>query len=288
MKKITLLFLLLIGFSGFSQTISHSNSMELGTTNVACNAGTGATATSSDNRYFRFFNLASFAITNDYTVQSVQFGVQTVNIPTLPGGFPVTVKIYSTTNTNFPTGYPVGYNELTQITTNMQTTDQETLVSIPITATIPAGSNLLVEVGYALQEAGSGNRIFISANDLGQTAPTYISSTGCSLVNPTTMAAINFPDAHLVLSVTGTTLGLNDTLLQQVSVYPNPSKGLFTVGLPNSLSVETASLTDITGKQMSITLDANNSFSISEYASGIYILNLETSEGVLNKRIIKE
>lgn len=288
MKKITLLLLLLIGFNGVSQTISHSTSMELGNTNVACNAGQGAAATSSDNRYFRFFNLASFSITGNYTVQSVQFGVQSLNIPTLPGGFPVTVKIYSTTNTNFPTGYPTGYNELTQITTNMQLTDVETLVSIPISVVIPAGSNMLVEVGYALQEAGSANRIFLSANNLGQTAPTYISSTGCSLANPVTMASIGFADAHFVLSVTGEVLSLNDSLLQQVAVYPNPTKEKVTVSLPNALSVTKASLTDISGKQMTILLDANNSFSVSEFAAGIYILNLETSEGVLNKRIVKE
>lgn len=285
MKKITLLLLLLIGFNGISQTISHSTSMELGDTNIACNS---AVVTSSDNRYFRFFNLASFSITGDYTISSVQYGVQSLTIPTLAGGFPVTVKIYATTNTNFPVGYPAGYTELTQITTNIQLTDVETLMSIPITATIPAGSNLLVEVGYVAQEPASGNRIFLSANDLGETDDTYISSTACVIVNPSTMDSIGFPDAHLVLSVTGEVLSLNDSLLQQISVYPNPSKEKVTVSLPNSISIEKASLTDISGKQMVISLDANNSFSVSEFAAGIYILNLETTEGVLNRRIVKE
>ncbi len=286
MKKITFLFLLLIGFIGNSQTISHSTSMDLANTNVACNGGTPST--SSDNRYFRFFKLSDFSITADYTISSVQFGVQTLTIPSLPGGFPVTVKIYSTTSSNFPTLYPTGYDELTQITTNFTLDNVETLVSVPIEATIPAGSNVLIEVGYAAQTASSGNRIFLSANNLGQTAPTYISSTGCAIAAPTTLASIGFPDAHLVLSVTGTTLGVKESILQKVSVFPNPSKGKFTIDLPASVSIENASLTDITGKQMAINLDASNSFSISEYNTGIYILNLQTSEGVLNKRLIKE
>lgn len=285
MKKITLLLLLLVGSFGIAQTISHSNSMDLGDTNVACNIGT---ITSGENSYFRFFQLNSFSITGDYSITSVQFGVQSLTIPTLPGGFPVTIKISSTANTNFPTGYPTGYTELTQITTNIQTTDVGTLVSIPISATIPAGSNLLVEVGYLAQETGSGNRIFLSANDLGQTAVTYLAAPGCGITSPTSMTTVGFPDAHLVLSVTGEVLGLNDSLLQQVSVYPNPTKEKVTVSLPNSISVVKSSLTDISGKQMAISLDANNSFSFSEYAAGIYILNLETSEGVLNKRIVKE
>ena len=286
MKKITLLFLLLFGFIGISQTISHSTSMTLSNTNVACNGGTPST--SSDNRYFRYFKLSDFSITADYTISSVQFGVQTLTIPTLPDGFPVTVKIYATTSNNFPVAYPAGYTELAQVTTNFLLADVETLVSVPIAATIPAGSNVLVEVGYVAQTASSGNRIFLSANDLGESAPTYISSTACSLVPPTPLASINFPNAHLVLSVTGTTLGVKESILQKVSVFPNPSKGKFTIDLPASVSIEKASLTDITGKQMAINLDASNSFSISEYNTGIYILNLQTSEGVLNKRLIKE
>ncbi|HQV36726.1 MAG TPA: T9SS type A sorting domain-containing protein [Flavobacterium sp.] len=286
MKKITLLFLLLFGFIGISQTISHSTSMTLSNTNVACNGGTPST--SSDNRYFRYFKLSDFSITADYTISSVQFGVQTLTIPTLPDGFPVTVKIYATTSNNFPVAYPAGYTELAQVTTNFLLADVETLVSVPIAATIPAGSNVLVEVGYLAQTASSGNRIFLSANDLGESAPTYISSTACALVPPTPLASINFPNAHLVLSVTGTTLGVKESILQKVSVFPNPSKGKFTVDLPASVSIEKSTLTDITGKQMAINLDASNSFSISEYNTGIYILNLQTSEGVLNKRLIKE
>ena len=286
MKKITLLFLLLYGFIGTSQTISHSTSMTLSNTNVACNGGTPST--SSDNRYFRYFKLSDFSITADYTISSVQFGVQTLTIPTLPDGFPVTVKIYATTSNNFPVAYPAGYTELAQVTTNFLLADVETLVSVPIAATIPAGSNVLVEVGYVAQTASSGNRIFLSANDLGESAPTYISSTACALVPPTPLASINFPNAHLVLSVTGTTLGVKESILQKVSVFPNPSKGKFTVDLPASVSIEKSTLTDITGKQMAINLDASNSFSISEYNTGIYILNLQTSEGVLNKRLIKE
>jgi len=83
-------------------------------------------------------------------------------------------------------------------------------------------------------------------------------------------------------------LGVKESILQKVSVFPNPSKGKFTVDLPASVSIEKSTLTDITGKQMAINLDASNSFSISEYNTGIYILNLQTSEGVLNKRLIKE
>lgn len=287
MKKITLLSLLFLSFFLEAQVISHSTSMTLSNTNVACNGGTPST--SRDNRYFRFFNLSSFSITADYSVSSVQFGVQSLSIPTLTTGFPVTVKLYTTTSTTFPTGYPTGYTQVAAVTTNMLATDVGTLKSIPISATIPAGSNLLVEVGYEAQTANSGNLIFLSANDLGETAPTYISSTTCSITAPATMASINFPNAHLVLSVTGTALSVkNNELNQNVSVYPNPSNGLFSINIPENILIEKVNVTDITGKQISIEANSNNQFDLTNFNAGVYFLNIETSEGKIIKKVIKE
>lgn len=287
MKKITLLGLLLLSFISEAQVISHSTSMTLANTNVACNGGTPST--SRDNRYYRFFNLSTFSITGDYTISSVQYGVQSVAVPTLIAGFPVTVKIYATTATNFPTGYPAGYTQIASVTTNMLAADAGTLKSIPISGIIPAGSNLLVEVGYEAPAANSGNLIFLSANDLGQTAPTYISSTTCSLPAPVTTASINFPNAHLVLSVTGAVLGVdNNELSQQIAVYPNPSKGLFSINLPSTIVIEKANLTDFSGKQMSLEINADNNFDITKFNSGVYFLNIQTNEGIINKKIVKE
>ena len=288
MKKITLILLFFIGLYSNAQTISHSTSMTLGTTNVACSAGTAPNTTASDNRYYRFFNLSSFSITTTYSITSVQFGLQSLNLATIPAGYPVVVKLFSTTATDFPTGFPTGYTELASVSTNMLAANVGTLVSIPITGTIPAGSNLLVEVGYAAATAASLNRIALSANSLGQTAPTYIASTGCALANPTDVAGIGFPNAHFILSVTGTALGLNENALEIATVFPNPSKGIYTINLKDATTIEKITLTDIAGKQTAITLDANNSFDISSYTTGVYILNLQTSEGVLNKRLIKE
>jgi len=285
MKKITLLLFMFIGLGTYAQTITHSTSLELGDSNIACNSGQN---TSSDNRYFRFFRLSDFGITGNWGVDNVQFGLQSIVIPTLPAGFPITVKLYTTTATNFPTGYPTGYTELAQVTTNFLTTDAETLVTVEFNTTVPAGSNLLVEVGYVAQVQGSLNLIFLSANELGQSASTYISSTACALVLPTAMESINFPNAHLVLAVTGTTLSIGDNALDKVSVYPNPTKGNVSIDLPATIAIESATITDIAGKQMAVKIDANNSFSIAEYRTGVYILNIQTSEGVINKRIIKE
>lgn len=288
MKKITLIFLFLFSLCVQSQTISHSISMALGTTNVSC-GNTAPPLTSSDNKYYRFFNLSDFSITGDWAVSSVQFGIQVLTLPTVPDGINMKVRIYSTTATNFPTNFPTGYNQIVSVNRTITSADLLTIVSVPIAAVIPAGSNLLVTLEYGAQTANSGNRLIFSANNLGQTAPSYLSSTACNILVPTDTINVGagFPDAHLVLSVTGV-LATDEYLLETASVYPNPSNGVFTIDLKSSTLIEKVSLTDISGKQMAVTLDANNSFDISSYNTGVYILNLQTSEGVLNKRIIKE
>lgn len=289
MKKITFIILFLISLCVQSQTISHSTAMTLSTGTVSC-GNTVAPATSSDNNYYRFFELNTFSITGPWAVSSVQFGIQVLTIPGLQLGFPINVRIWSTAANDFPSNFPTGYTLVTTSSVNITTPQLGTLVSIPIVGTIPAGQNLLVTIDYAAQTTNSGNRIVFSANSLGQTAPTYLSSAGCSITVPTDLTNVGagFPTSHLVLSVTGT-LATKENVLESASVFPNPSNGVFTIDLKSSTAlIEKVSLTDISGKQMAITLDANNSFDISSYNTGIYILNLQTSEGVLNKRLIKE
>ncbi len=288
MKKITLIFLFLVSLCVQSQTISHSTSMTLGTTNVSC-GNQNPPATSSDNTYYRFFKLSDFSITGDWAVSSVQFGIQVLTIPTLPDGFPMKVRIYSTTAINFPTNYPTGYTQIISQNVIITNANLLTILSVPITALIPAGSNLLVTLEYGAQAANSGNRMIFSANNLGQTAPSYLSSTACNILVPTETINVGagFPDAHLVLSVTGV-LATDEYLLESASVYPNPSNGVFTIDLKSTAIIEKVNLTDISGKQITIALDSNNSFDISSYNSGIYLLNVQTSDGVLNRKLIKQ
>jgi len=51
---------------------------------------------------------------------------------------------------------------------------------------------------------GSGiGRLFIGSNDAGQSAPSYLRSASCGLVEPTDTADIGFPGMHIVMNVTG-------------------------------------------------------------------------------------
>ena len=288
MKKITLFLLLAVSGIANSQVVSQSTTLAIPTANpiLACNSGGTTTPTSSDNRYYRVFNLSTFGITTDYNVTNVQFGVSSLTNPTLPGGFPVTVKIYSTTNTNFPTGFPTGYTQLSSVTTNVLPANVGTLVTVPISATIPVGSRMVVEVGYVAQTAASLNRIFLAANSDGESGPSYIASTACTLPTPVTLTSIGATNAHFVMRVSNETLSISENKLASFAVYPNPSSGLVNFNLPSGVLAQKATLSDITGKQIGVTIE-NNSIDISRLDKGVYMLNLETSEGNVTKKIIK-
>ncbi|UUC44036.1 T9SS type A sorting domain-containing protein [Flavobacterium cerinum] len=284
MKKITLLFLLsLMSFAVDAQVVlTHSSSQAINGNTVAC--GNSSTATSSDNRYYRAFNLSSMGITSAFNLASIQFGVASL---TAPNGYVVTVKAYKTT-ANFPSGFPTGYTLLGQADYTVQTANVGTIVTVPVTVTgtVAANETLVVEVGYAA--ATTGVNISLGSNTAPQTAPSYISSTACSIANPTDVAAINFPDVHMVINAVGSTLGVNEFASKLVAVYPNPTSGVFTVELPNELQINKAELVDISGKQFAVNVNNGNTIDISGFATGIYVLNMETAEGTLVKKIVKQ
>lgn len=286
MKKITLaLFLMTTSFVVNAQTtITQSTAQTIGTGTIACNTGTPATG-SSDNRYFRAFDLSASGITTDFNVTAVQFGIQSLSNPPV-AGYSVLVKLYGTTAT-FPAGFTntttTGYTLLGQATYTATTASIGTIVNVPLVATIPAGNKLILEVGYA---ANTTSIIFLASNGAGQSGPSYILAPGCGLNAPATLASIGFPNAHLIFNVVGATLGIAENTLKSVSVYPNPSSGVVNFNLPNGVVAEKATLSDISGKQIGVTIN-NNTIDISRLGTGIYMLNLETSEGNVTKKIIK-
>jgi hypothetical protein len=164
-----------------SQTITDGNS-------AACAAEDGSTAA---NQYLRTFTLADFGITQDFAVDQVTFGMQylsstrnvTVNLYTLNGAFT--------------------YANLTKIgtTTTSLAAQSLTLVNVPISGTIPAGSTLVVEV--AAGDFRGEAAFVIGSNALGQTAPSYIAADACVIPEPTDLNSIGFPNMHIVMSVTG-------------------------------------------------------------------------------------
>ena len=97
----------------------------------------------------------------------------------------------------------------------------------------------------------------------------------------------NFPSCAWTLR-SEPILETEDNALLQVAIYPNPSFDVVNVSIPSSIEIYESSLIDITGKQINEVRLDNGVLDISMLSKGVYILNIETSEGPLTKRIIRE
>lgn len=79
----------------------------------------------------------------------------------------------------------------------------------------------------------------------------------------------------------------NFDLAEMVSVYPNPTSDFVQLNLPSDIEVNSVQLFDLLGKKIDVALN-NNQIDLSSYADGVYMLNIETNQGKLTKKIIKK
>jgi hypothetical protein len=173
-------------------TLTHSNSQAITAGNtVACSPDGGLSTTA--NQFLRTFTLTDFGLTGDFDVTQVSFGIEN-----LSSAQNITVNLYTLDGT-------FTYANMTLIGTATAALSGQslTIVTVPVTGTAPAGSTLVVEI--AAPNLSGVAAFFPGSNTAGQTAPSYIASSACGIANPTSFAAIGFPNVHLVMNVTGTT-----------------------------------------------------------------------------------
>lgn len=166
---------------------------------VAC----GANGTTSENSYYRAFKLADHSITGPFQVTSVSFGVQEAS------GLPnVQVKIgtYSGVVTPAPAQLDTALvTPIVAATYAVPTTSSSatTTVTVPLSATIPAGGTLIVEV-FSPDLTGTGKYFYLGGNGSGEMKPAYLRAPSCSTPQPRSTVALGFATSNLVLTVSGT------------------------------------------------------------------------------------
>ena len=155
--------------------------------------------------------MATFVGGQAYNVTSVSFGIESAAHGPAVANQPVTVRLYTNAGGAFPGG------TRTQIATTTVTVQDQTLtvLSVPLVASVPAGTSELVMEVFTPSGQTDGNFFFIGSNALPQTGPSYISATACGLTNPTDVSTIGFPNMHIVLNVLGSCVPGTPTPTQQ-------------------------------------------------------------------------
>jgi hypothetical protein len=200
-------------------TITQSTSQEIVTGNsVACNNGFGTT----ENHYWRAFNMATFTGGLEYDVTSVSFGIESATSGTGTGQ-PLTVNLYANHGSPFPNGD--WQSNLIGTTGELNIPDQtNSIFTAPITATVPAGTLELVMEVTTPDGTVVGNLFFIGSNPDPETGTSYLSAVDCGVPDPTPVGDIGFPDMHIVFNVNGSCPGGGTpTPTPTATITPPPS-----------------------------------------------------------------
>ncbi len=101
----------------------------------------------------------------------------------------------------------------------------------------------------------------------------------------TTMAIDNV----VVEAVSSTSLGISENTPSDnlgLCIYPNPAKEI--VYLKTASKIDFVRIMDFTGKIIFSNTIRNNAIDVSNFPSGIYFINVETENGILNQKFVKE
>lgn len=182
-----------------SQTITSGNS-------ASCNNG----GIHTDNYYSRVFGTA--VIPTGFSICQVQVGVELAS--SNGGEQPLTVNLYSHTGAAYPNGTltPVG-------TANSNVTDQAaTIISVPVSGSVSAGDDLVVEI-FTPEGSATNNSLFIGSNQDAETGPSFFKASPCGVSVPTPTSELGFPNMHVVLNVLGTPGGGIPTAIPTLSQW---------------------------------------------------------------------
>ncbi len=120
------------------------------------------------------------------------------------GGQPLTINVYANPDHAFPGNFDCLADQLVG-TATIDVADQAlSNLVVPVSAVIPAGAEMIVEISVP-DGIASQDKFFPGSNSQPQTGPTYVySPVGCADPGRMNLADLGYPESHLILSVQGT------------------------------------------------------------------------------------
>ncbi|MEH6538023.1 MAG: choice-of-anchor J domain-containing protein [Psychroserpens sp.] len=243
-----------------------------------------------NDRIARHFELATFGVITPIDLVSIDIGVFQNDIAQT-----ITVNVYEADGT-FPTGFDPGTATVlgtedfaldpinvgnANFMAELRSYNFTTPILVPSTVT-----HIVVE--YVVPNPVGAN--FLPAQGAGTGQPGYFGTDGCGGL-PITATADSFGQNYeyfIALNANESTLSNSEfDLDKDLLVYPNPTTEVINIKLNSNNSINNVRLFDILGAAHNIDL-INNQINVSSLSSGLYILQVETTNGMLVKRIIKK
>lgn len=177
-----------------SVAITHSaSSVPASGTSYSCGAG----PYHEENSFYRVFELATlYDALVPLRITGVEIGIDEATDS--GAGQPLDVNLYTIT------ALPPALAGLTLVATTSVTVASQSLTTllIPIDAVLPRDAILVVEVHVPSGVAG-GNLFRMGSNSVGQTAPSYMRATACTIPQIEELAALGSPLTQWIMTVHG-------------------------------------------------------------------------------------
>ena len=242
---------------------------------VSCTADVGDGG--SDNYFFRAYELSAYGVIGDVEIVGLEFipsDTEAMEITIMAWdfvGFPGNFDI-----TNMPPPIAIG-------TVNVTSANQGQIVRAEFDT--PAIGNEDSNIVIAVVQLDETFPFYLAVGETA-TKPTWLASEGCDITQPLAMADLGFPDAHHIINlIYNESLSVGDNLSENISVYPNPTSGVFNISIPSNVEVLKSSLVDVLGKTTGVVY-GNGQMNVAALSPGIYFMKLETNLGTYNKKVV--
>src|SRR5690606_23822341 len=121
-----------------------------------------------------------------------------------------------------------------------------------------------------------------------ESAPGYLLAVGCELTSPSTFGSIGFPEARIIIDIVESTANTTDFTSSTFSIYPNPVKDVLNISNSNGAEINSLTIVDINGRTVKQINSNISQINISDLNAGVYFVNINSTEGNLTKKIVKQ
>jgi len=179
-------------------------------------------------------------------------------------------------------------------------TGRNTFETTPVDEDSPCGGIGNCEFQIAWNESGTRWEIYADDGN-GTFANTYVLyyNTEPSLPNPPSLSLGNWTEetsvtqslCGAIISLTGdmqdTTLGVRNLLMEnQISIYPNPSNTIITIGNFEKWQIQEIDFFDISGRLVMKHMELKSQIDVSKLSKGVYFIKLTTNDQIFLKKLV--
>ncbi|WP_164905135.1 T9SS type A sorting domain-containing protein [Aequorivita ciconiae] len=262
-----------------AESILSQTSGAIGDGGVAC--GDQGAGTTGDNLYFRSYYLYDYGVRGIVQATGLEFFVSTAT-----GSTALQVMVFDMEG--FPGGFDATNMPVPLASASLTVTSAQVGTMVRADFDSPAIVDEDTTLVALVYETDGQTAQFYLGTAAAEDAPSYLASVACEINNPVPVAVIGFPDArHVINVIVDDVVAVGDNLAEMVSIFPNPTSSVLNINLPSNIEVLSSALVDVLGRTTGVVY-SNGQMDVSGLSQGVYFLKLETTQGSLTQRIVKQ